>query len=152
MGGGGGCHKARDCAALQSQILLPEKVAHRACLSAADRGLFVVHMPSCLHPLLCVARPLHRDRGRGRGDCHLGCVPSGFKGGSGPGGWGVGGQQVTPACSQHSRHTGSPANSTGLSVGLATERSWDRSPDRACLEAGGGSRASRASFLGKSPN
>ena len=29
---------------------------------------------------------------------------------------------------------GSPANSTGLSVGLATKRSWDRSPDRACLE------------------
>ena len=49
-------------------------------------------------------------------------------------------------------HTGSPATSTGLSVGLATERSWDRSPDQACLEAGGGSRASRASFLGKSPN
>ena len=47
---------------------------------------------------------------------------------------------------------GSAANSTRLSVGLATQRSWDRSPDRACLEAGGGSRASRASCLGKSPN
>ena len=49
-------------------------------------------------------------------------------------------------------HIGSPAHSTGLSVGLATVRSWVRSPERACLEAGGASRASRASFLGKSPN
>ena len=49
-------------------------------------------------------------------------------------------------------HTGSPAHSTGLSAGLTTERSWVRSPERACLEAGSGSRASRASFLGKSPN
>ena len=49
----------------------------------------------------------------------------------------------------HTHTQGSPAHSTGLSVGLATIRSWDRSPVRACVEAGGGSRASRASFLGK---
>ena len=52
----------------------------------------------------------------------------------------------------HSHTQGSPAHSTGLSVGLATVRSWVRSQEWAGLEAGGGSRASRASFLGKSPN
>ena len=40
---------------------------------------FVVHMPSCLHVLFWVARPLHCDR-RGRGNCHLGYVPSGVRG------------------------------------------------------------------------
>ena len=39
-------------------------------------GHFVVHMPSCLHLLFCVARPLSSNRGGG-GNHHLGCVPSG---------------------------------------------------------------------------
>ena len=35
-------------------------------------GLFVVHMPSCLHVLLCVTRPLCS---LGGGDRHFGYVP-----------------------------------------------------------------------------
>ena len=52
----------------------------------------------------------------------------------------------------HPHTQGSPVNSTGLSIGLAIERSSDQSPDWACLEASGGGRTSRPSFLGKSPN
>ena len=53
----------------------------------------------------------------------------------------------------HSTHIqGSPAKSTGLSVGLTPERSWVRFPEWACLEAGGASRTSRAPSLRKSLN
>ena len=60
-------------AALHSQILLPEKVAHRACLSVnlnmyPNRQFlahFVVHMPLCLQVLFRVAGLLHSNRGGG---------------------------------------------------------------------------------------
>ena len=44
----------------------------------------VVRMPSCLHDLFCIARPLHTNR-RGRGNRHLGYVP-----------WGGGGEDAVP--------------------------------------------------------
>ena len=50
-----------------------------------------------------------------------------------------------PQTRAHTHTQGSPVNSAGLSISLATERSWDRFADWLFLEVGGGSRASRAS-------
>ena len=66
-------HSCGPCgayAALQSQILPPEKVAHRACFPVElnthpNRQFpahFVVHTPLCLHVFFRVARPLHSNR------------------------------------------------------------------------------------------
>ena len=72
-----------SCAALQSQILAPEKVAHRPCLSVQlnmhpnrQFPLFCVDMPSYWHVLFCVTHPLHSNQG-GRETVIWGMFPRG---------------------------------------------------------------------------
>ena len=76
----------RACAAFRSQALMPEKVAHSACLSADVNthpnkqfpGHLVDHMPSCLHVLFPVPRPLcFPPGGGGEGIRHPGNQPWG---------------------------------------------------------------------------
>ena len=51
----------------------------------------------------------------------------------------------------HTHTQGSLANSTGLSVGLAPERSWVRFPEWACLEAGETARGPTTKRAASSP-
>ena len=65
------CGPCGACAALQSQILPLEEVAHRTCFSVEPNthpnrqflAHFVVHAPLCLHVLFRVTHHLHSNRG-----------------------------------------------------------------------------------------